>query len=51
VIGPGGWSLDDALDIREDLIGVTGLLITLIAGAGGAAALLAAFWRPPPRKK
>jgi putative oxidoreductase len=51
VIGPGGWSLDDALDIRDDLIGVTGLLITVIAGVGGAAGLLVAFWRPPPKKE
>ncbi len=50
VIGPGSWSVDDAFDIRDDLIGVTGLLITVIAGGVGAAALLAAFWRPPPTK-
>jgi putative oxidoreductase len=46
VVGPGEWSLDEALDIRLDLIGVTGLLIALVAGAGGALALLLAFWRP-----
>jgi putative oxidoreductase len=51
VIGPGAWSLDDALDIRDDLIGMTGLLITLVAGAGGAAALLVGFWRPPAKKE
>lgn len=47
VIGPGGWSLDEALDLRDDLVGSTGLLIALVGGVGGAAALLAAAWRPP----
>jgi len=46
-LGPGEWSLDDALDIGDDLWGTTGLLIAAIGGIGGAAALLAAFWRPP----
>ena len=36
----------EAFDIRDDLICGTGLLIALIAGAGGALALLALFWRP-----
>ena len=48
-IGPGSWSLDDALDIRDDLTGGTGLLIALGAGGLGAAVLLAAFWRPSTR--
>jgi putative oxidoreductase len=50
VIGSGRWSIDDAVDLGDDLAGVTGLLITSIAGAGGAAVLLAAFWRPPAKK-
>jgi putative oxidoreductase len=50
VVGPGEWSLDEALDLREDLVGAAGLLIALAAGAGGAAALLAGFWRPEPPK-
>src|SRR5262245_35519738 len=45
-VGPGGWSLDDALDIIDDLTGTTGLLISLGAGGLGALLLLAAFWRP-----
>jgi putative oxidoreductase len=45
-VGPGSWSLDDALDIADDLSGSTGLLISLGAGGGGALLLLAAFWRP-----
>jgi putative oxidoreductase len=46
-IGPGEWSLDDALDIATDLNGLTGLLIALVGGVGGAIALLAACYRPP----
>jgi putative oxidoreductase len=46
VLGPGEWSLDEALDLR-DLAGWSGLLITLLAGGGGAGLLLAATWRPP----
>lgn len=46
-LGPGAWSLDDALDIRDDLVGTTGLLIAAVGGIGGAAALLACCWRPP----
>ncbi|MGE3621267.1 MAG: DoxX family protein [Acidimicrobiia bacterium] len=48
VVGPGEWSLDEALDIRDDLRGATGLLVAVLAGGGGAAALLAACWRPAP---
>jgi putative oxidoreductase len=50
ILGAGEWSLDEAFDIRADLVGATGLVIVLIAGVGGAAALLATFWRPPPPK-
>jgi putative oxidoreductase len=45
-IGPGTWSLDEALNLNEDFIGWTGLLIAAIGGLGGGAALLAGFWRP-----
>jgi len=44
-LGAGEWSLDHAVDIF-DPPGLDGLLIALVAGAGGAAALLAGFWRP-----
>jgi len=47
-IGPGGWSLDEALDLNDTFVGWTGLLIAAIGGVGGGAALLAGFWRPPP---
>ena len=45
VLGAGEWSLDHALEIF-DPPGLDGLLIALVAGAGGAAALLAVAWRP-----
>jgi putative oxidoreductase len=46
-IGPGGWSLDRALDIDDDLIGWTGLALSAGLGLIGAAVLLATSWRPP----
>lgn len=48
-VGAGEWSLDEALGVRDDLLGWPGLLIAAIAGAGGAGILLAAAWRPPPK--
>ncbi len=48
--GAGEWSLDDALDIADDLSGWTGLLIVAVAGVGGALLQLAVFWRPQPPK-
>lgn len=47
-IGAGGWSLDDAFGIGDDLFGWPGLLIAVGGGVGGAALLLATCWRPPP---
>jgi len=46
VLGPGEWSLDEAIGWRDDLIGTTGLLIAVLAGGGGAGLLLATAWRP-----
>ena len=46
-VGPGEWSLDHALDLTDDLVGLPGLLIAVLAGGGGAALLLATCWRPP----
>ena len=44
-IGPGEYSLDHALDLIEDLDGVTGLLIAAIGGVGAALAQLAIFYQ------
>jgi putative oxidoreductase len=46
-VGPGRWSLDEALDLRDSLVGTPGLLIAAAAGGGGALLLLAITWRPP----
>ena len=48
MIGPGAWSVDDALGIADDLDGYAGLVISLIGGGLAAAGLLATFFRPPP---
>jgi putative oxidoreductase len=50
LLGPGEWSLDDALDIATDLDGWTGFWISAGVGLGAAALLLAVFYRPPAPK-
>jgi putative oxidoreductase len=47
IIGPGEWSLDNAIDYAPSP--TTAMWITLVIGVGGAAALLAVFWRPPAK--
>lgn len=49
-LGGGGWSIDEALDIADDLSGWTGFVITAAAGGGGALLTLLLFWRPPKAK-
>jgi putative oxidoreductase len=46
MIGPGQWSLDDALGITDDLDGWTGLALSAGLGVVAAAGLLATCWRP-----
>jgi putative oxidoreductase len=50
VLGPGRWSVDEALGLRDDLNGAAGLLLTAGLGLGGALLLLATSWRPPKPK-
>jgi len=45
-VGAGEWSLDHALNIDDNLVGITGLLLSGVVGAIGALLLLAACWRP-----
>lgn len=46
-LGPGQWSLDDALDIRIAFDPAQALLVAVVLGVGGTLGYLAAFWRPP----
>jgi putative oxidoreductase len=48
--GAGEWSLDDAINILDDLSGNTGLWLTVLVGFGGAAAFLGTFYRPPKKE-
>lgn len=47
-LGPGAWSLDEALGLTGSLSGFTGAGIALIVGVGAGIAQLALFYRPPP---
>ena len=47
MLGPGEWSVDDALGIADDLDGYVGLAISAGGGLAAAALLLAVFYRPP----
>ncbi len=48
ILGPGAWSVDDALGIADDLDGYAGLSIAAGGGVAAAAILLAVAYRPPP---
>lgn len=47
LLGPGGWSLDAAFGIDDDLDGWVGLAIALGGGLLAAGGLLGACYRPP----
>ncbi len=47
LLGPGGWSIDAALGIDDDLDGFVGLGIAAGGGLAAAAGLLAMCFRPP----
>jgi len=46
LLGPGSWSVDDAIGIADDLDGGVGLAIVAIGGLGGAVLTLLTSWRP-----
>lgn len=48
-LGPGEWSLDDALGLSFPFEPGTALLISAGLGILGTAAFLAVFWRPPKK--
>ncbi len=45
-LGPGNWSVDEALGIG-DLNGLTGLAIALVLGLAGGVGQILGFYRPP----
>lgn len=46
VLGPGEWSIDEAIGLADDLDGFTGLMLALVGVVVGAAQV-AVFFRPP----
>jgi putative oxidoreductase len=46
-LGGGGWSIDRALKIDDNIDGWAGLAIAAGLGLGGGLTTLALFWRPP----
>ncbi|MDH4277296.1 MAG: DoxX family protein [Acidimicrobiia bacterium] len=46
ILGPGEWSIDQAIGLADDLDGLTGLALAL-AGVAAGAAQVAVFFRPP----
>jgi putative oxidoreductase len=49
ILGAGGWSLDHAIGIDDDLDAGVGLAIALIAGVGGGLLTVGLGWRPAKR--
>lgn len=47
-LGGGGWSVDHAIDLADDIDGWTGLALTAGLGGGLGLTVLALFWRPQP---
>lgn len=47
MLGPGEWSLDNALGIDRDLDGWLGLILAAGGGVAAGVAQLAIFYRPP----
>lgn len=45
-LGPGEWSLDNALDLSFPFEPNQALAVTAVVGIGGTLAYLATFWRP-----
>jgi putative oxidoreductase len=50
-LGPGKWSIDNALDLSFPFKPGTALAISAALGILGTAVFLAIFWRPPARTK
>ena len=50
-LGPGSWSLDNAIELDFVFEPATALTLTATVGIGGTALFLGAFWRPPAFNK
>lgn len=48
-LGPGGWSVDRAIGIADDVDGWAGLAVAAGLGGGLGLTTLALFWRPADR--
>jgi putative oxidoreductase len=46
-LGPGEWSVDQALGLVDALNGITGLAIAIVIGAAAGIAQIGIFYRPP----
>ena len=46
-LGPGEWSLDNAVDLSFPFEPSQALAVAAVVGIGGTLAYLATFWRPP----
>ena len=46
-LGPGEWSIDNALDIVDNLNGWTGFILSSAIGIGAGLLTMAIFYRPP----
>lgn len=46
ILGPGEWSIDEAIGLADDLDGFTGLVLALVGVVAGIAQV-AVFFRPP----
>ncbi|MDH3300302.1 MAG: DoxX family protein [Acidimicrobiia bacterium] len=46
ILGPGEWSIDEAISLADDLDGFTGLVLALVGVVAGIAQV-AVFFRPP----
>ncbi|MEZ5376996.1 MAG: DoxX family protein [Acidimicrobiales bacterium] len=46
-LGPGEWSIDEALGLTDDVNGLVGAAIALVVGVAAGIGQIAAFYRPP----
>jgi putative oxidoreductase len=47
MLGPGAWSIDDAIGLAQDFDGWTGFLIAAVGGSVGGVVHIAMYYGPP----